>query len=246
MNLLWTYEILMNFLNFLWTSYKLLMNFLWTSYELLMNFLWTSYECLMNSLWTSYERLTIIVWIGLSYRNLKILSHILVVIQESYLNNYSTIIVINFENITCDVLYFGGTLGRKLVFVFSANFSKLTIYEGLLLHGIPSSNVFFCNNACENVLRSICIPTIYPENRFKGLWHRYQKSKIDCLRFVMCPLLAAVFQGFFLWWPLTVLMKQTRQAVCAFKQSILLRCLWFVITKRRHDTQQNDTHSNDI
>jgi hypothetical protein len=82
-----------------------------------------------------------------SYRKLNILSHILVIIQESYLNNYSTIIVINFENITCDVLYFGGTLGRKLVFVFSANFSKLAIHEGLLLHGIPSSNVFFCNNA---------------------------------------------------------------------------------------------------
>jgi hypothetical protein len=29
----------------------------------------------------------------------------------------------------------------------------------------------------------------------------------------------------FLRWPLTVLMKQARQAVCAFKQSILLRCL---------------------
>ncbi len=28
----------------------------------------------------------------------------------------------------------------------------------------------------------------------------------------------------FLQWPLTVLMKQTRQAVRAFKQSILLRC----------------------
>ena len=27
--------------------------------------------------------------------------------------------------------------------------------------------------------------------------HRYQKSKIDCLRFVMCPLLALVLQGFF-------------------------------------------------
>ncbi len=27
--------------------------------------------------------------------------------------------------------------------------------------------------------------------------HRYQKSKIDCLRFVMCPLLAPVFKGFF-------------------------------------------------
>jgi hypothetical protein len=31
---------------------------------------------------------------------------------------------------------------------------------------------------------------------------------------------------FFLLWPSTVLMQQTRQAVCAVKQSILLRCLW--------------------
>jgi hypothetical protein len=29
-----------------------------------------------------------------------------------------------------------------------------------------------------------------------------------------------------LWWPLTVLKRQTRQAVHAIKQSILLRCLW--------------------
>jgi hypothetical protein len=29
----------------------------------------------------------------------------------------------------------------------------------------------------------------------------------------------------FLQWPLTVQMKQTRQVICAFKQSILLRCL---------------------
>ncbi len=50
--------------------------------------------------------------------------------------------------------------------------------------------------------------------------HSYQKSKIDCLSFDICPLLVLVFQGFFLLWPFTVLMKQTRQ-------SILLRCLWW-------------------
>jgi hypothetical protein len=27
--------------------------------------------------------------------------------------------------------------------------------------------------------------------------HRYQKSKIDSLRFIMCPLQAPIFQGFF-------------------------------------------------
>jgi hypothetical protein len=52
-------------------------------------------------------------------------------------------------------------------------------------------------------------------------------SKIDCLRFVMCPLLAPVLICFFLLLLLTVLMKQTRQAVHAVKQSTLLRCLWF-------------------
>ncbi len=65
---------------------------------------------------------------------------------------------------------------------------------------------------------------------FLGRNHRYRKSKIDCLRFVMCPpatsasLLKLLF--LFLRWPLTVLMKQTRQTVHAFKQSVLLRCVW--------------------
>ena len=46
---------------------------------------------------------------------------------------------------------------------------------------------------------------------------------------MLCPLQCHIFQGnfpFFLLRPLTVLMKQTRQAVCAIKQYILLRCLW--------------------
>jgi hypothetical protein len=54
-----------------------------------------------------------------------------------------------------------------------------------------------------------------------------KRQKIDCLRFVMCPLLAlARIPSLFLMWPLTVLTKQTRQAVRTIKQSILLRCLW--------------------
>ncbi len=61
----------------------------------------------------------------------------------------------------------------------------------------------------------------------------------------MCPPLAPVFHGsffffflFFLLRPLTVLMKQTRHAVRAIKQSILLRCLW---EKRGQPT--NKTHA---
>ncbi len=56
-------------MNFLWTSYELLMNFSWTFYELFMNFwqtcnefltsvLWVSFELLMSFLQTSYKLLT--------------------------------------------------------------------------------------------------------------------------------------------------------------------------------------------
>ncbi len=64
-----------------------------------------------------------------------------------------------------------------------------------------------------------------------------ERQKIDCLRFVMYLLLAPGFQGFFfsfLMWPLTVLMKQTRQQGCAIKQSILLRCLWLLHSHWHH------------
>jgi hypothetical protein len=58
--------------------------------------------------------------------------------------------------------------------------------------------------------------------------HRYLIN-VDCLSFVVCPLLVPHLPRHFpfLLQPLTVLMKQTRQAVRAIKQSILLRCLWF-------------------
>ncbi len=41
----------------------------------------------------------------------------------------------------------------------------------------------------------------------------------------MCPLLALPLPRAFLWHPLTVLTRQTRQAVRAINQSIFLRCL---------------------
>jgi hypothetical protein len=57
----------------------------------------------------------------------------------------------------------------------------------------------------------------------------------------MCLLLAPVLIGFFSFLfaaPLTVLMKQTRQAVCAVKQSILPRCLWIMPTLFTFFTKQ--------
>ncbi len=55
-----------------------------------------------------------------------------------------------------------------------------------------------------------CFLKIYPEI--------LKDKKIDCLRFVMCPLLVPGFQGFFFYAAVNrVLMKQTRQALRAIK-----------------------------
>jgi hypothetical protein len=51
------------------------------------------------------------------------------------------------------------------------------------------------------------------------LKHRYLR-KVDCSSFLTCPLLALTLPRVFLQWPLTVLTKQTRQAVCANNQPI--------------------------
>ncbi len=72
---------------------------------------------------------------------------------------------------------------------------------------------------------------------FSQLWpaHRYRKSQNRLLK-VCCvpatstrlPRVSSSFSFLFLLqWPLTVLIKQTRQAVCKIKQYIyILRCLW--------------------
>ncbi len=46
--------------------------------------------------------------------------------------------------------------------------------------------------------------------------HRYRKTKIDCLRFVMCPLLAPGFQGFFSFFDVAVnSTNEANKAGCA-------------------------------
>ncbi len=82
-----------------------------------------------------------------------------------------------------------------------------------------------------------------------GCGHRYL-TNIDCLSFVMCPLLAphlprrfsAFFSFLFLLCLLTVLIRQTRQAVHAINQSIFLRCLWLWYMWR-HYFAVTTTHS---
>ncbi len=60
-------------------------------------------------------------------------------------------------------------------------------------------------------------------------YHRYLR-KVDSSSFVLCQQLALPPPRAFLWQPLTVLTRQTRQTVCAINQSIFLRCLWLMLT----------------
>jgi len=69
------------------------------------------------------------------------------------------------------------------------------------------------------------------DNRSKSSSHRYRKYLNRLLMVCYVPATNASLKRLsklllFLSWPLTVLMKQTRKAVHAIKQSILLRCLW--------------------
>jgi hypothetical protein len=60
----------------------------------------------------------------------------------------------------------------------------------------------------------------------KGRFHRYQKAKIDCLRFVMCPLLAQLEIGFFSSFSAAAVYSTNEANKAGLKQSIIFRCLW--------------------
>jgi len=61
-------------------------------------------------------------------------------------------------------------------------------------------------------------------------YHRNRKTKIDCLRFVMCPLLVPIFKGIFVAVAINSTNKANVAGVHTIKQSILLRCLWVLHT----------------
>ncbi len=66
--------------------------------------------------------------------------------------------------------------------------------------------------------------------------HIYLKSPKQIAKGLLCAhyqrlYSQASFSFYFLLRPLTVLMKQTRQAVRAVQQSILLRCIWLLFNK---------------
>jgi uncharacterized membrane protein len=130
----------------------------------------------------------------------------------------------------------GNRRGKKLTFwVIGIQTLNLTILSLLFYHRATGAPLLVIIHHLRNV---IWIPEVCRKKInvwFKAVLHVWvriidiESPKIDCLRFVMCLSFKASF-SFYLQWPLTVLMKQTRQAVHAFKQSILLRCLWSFFT----------------
>jgi hypothetical protein len=60
----------------------------------------------------------------------------------------------------------------------------------------------------------------------KGLSHRYGKAKIDCLRFVMCLLLAQLKIDFFSSFSAAAVYSTNEANKAGLKQSIIFRCLW--------------------
>ncbi len=117
--------------------------------------------------------------------------------------------------------------------MFSESINDNSIVVGILTVGDATTwsvtyNCHFDNSRVIVYNRNLfSIQATGPE---KWLWQSHRHlSNIDCLIFVMCPLIVLVLIGFFssfLLWLLTVLMKQIRQAVYAIQHSIIFRCLW--------------------
>jgi hypothetical protein len=92
------------------------------------------------------------------------------------------------------------------------------------LLGLTKTNNKKSNFNCS--LQLLCVP-LKMVITLNAMPIDIESLKIDCLRFFVCLLLAPAFQGqassflfFFVAVAFTVLIKQTRQAVCAVKQSI--------------------------
>ncbi len=76
----------------------------------------------------------------------------------------------------------------------------------------------------------VCIRINQPISINIGLVHRYRKAKIDCLRFVMCPLLAQLEIGFFSSFSAAAVYSTNEANKAGLKQSIIFRCLWPSLT----------------
>jgi len=68
--------------------------------------------------------------------------------------------------------------------------------------------------------------------------------------FVLCPLLVLAFRSVFLWRPLTALTRQTRQGVCAIKQSTFYMMSFHLkqvnwIEMSYLDNVSNNTHNHE-
>ncbi len=85
----------------------------------------------------------------------------------------------------------------------------------------------FCGIICSKSVTTVFFP-IKKMNAY-GYSHRYRKAKIDCLRFVMCPLLAQLEIGFFSSFSAAAVYSTNEANKAGLKQSIIFRCLWLFL-----------------
>jgi hypothetical protein len=98
---------------------------------------------------------------------------------------------------------------------------------------LPGKNrLQVATTASEQAIQSVdgYSKTIHHKHKEQWLPTIDIKRKDRLLKVCYVPATSTTFLAFFLFfllWPSTVLINQTRQAVCTIKQSILLRCLCF-------------------
>jgi hypothetical protein len=119
------------------------------------------------------------------------------------------------------------------------------LYELFMLSVMYMCEVFFAtafdsDNGCACLgflgqwlclpwLQWLCLPWLGQCNWIGSICVAFPKVQSLTKRLLKVCYMPATSAGLsrllFLRWPLTVLMKQTRQVVCTLKQSLLLRCL---------------------
>ncbi len=89
-----------------------------------------------------------------------------------------------------------------------------------------ASYFFFYSEMKSNVF--FCFFFLIKRYVWMQCLHRYQKAKIDCLSFVMCPLLAQLIIAFFCCGRLQYYFSKQGRRYAPLSSLYILRCLWML------------------
>jgi hypothetical protein len=95
---------------------------------------------------------------------------------------------------------------------------------------LSKSKCWYLNKCLDFTKHSVPLYWSFPfskDSLIKDDSHRYRKAKIDCLRFVMCPLLGQLEIGFFSSFSAAAVYSTNEANKASLKQSIIFRCLWW-------------------